>query len=174
MAKKNPTLKHRLASGEVATRTTAHAYTHVLVATRNQARALNNLAAREAAIPKLVAKFRRDLEKSHTCYAAMLATPMGERAVNWNGYAVTINEFHHNAARAGLCDYGTIDEQVAAYQAEQEKNIRDVRAVLESTPPTPKVISWHSSAALAMKAGNVSHLDNYDCVVEEINNGERA
>lgn len=166
-------LSHLLPNGTIATRTTARNYTHVLIGTLNVNRAIDNLLANFNKLPQRVETFRKDLEKSHANYREMLATPIGQKCKNWNGYLVVMDEFYHEQSRKSLNDYGTIEEQVAEY-AERNTNEHTERLseLRNIDNPQPEVFSWHSRSDLAEKASGQNHYRNFDFRVEAINHGQ--
>ena len=169
---KKITLKHALPNGEIATRQTARNYTHVLVGTLNVERALASAYAAIDDIPRLAEKRRAEAQKSEKIYRGLLAAGKGNKARNWNGFIVEVDDFYIKCATDAL--EKTVDETVAEFVKvitnERVAKIENLKAITE---PRPEVFSWHGRADLAEKAAGQRHYRNYDFVVEAINHGTR-
>ena len=115
------TLKHALPNGEVATRTTARAYTHVLLSKVDNAAAI---AAYQAGKPERLAYALKSARADHADEV--------EHAKEWN-------------AKRG----GTLDGYLAYATAEFEANEANHVAYLAARSEEWQVVSWHSRASLA-------------------------
>lgn len=163
------TLKHRIEGTDtIATRSTARAYTHVLVGRVNQARAAAETDAQEARIPARLAAHRKQLATYRAIYNTILATPVGGQYRNWNGYVVTCTESDKQLAEQRLA------EDDNAYAEDYEQQLRDdvARAREKNAHERSWVVySWHGSFDAADKASRVSRYDSVDFRIEEINGG---
>lgn len=179
---KKITLKHAL-NGDVATRTTARAYTHVVIASRNPEKVLAKAKAdfNEKALAKVIETAEYDYK-----YAANLAkVPVGEKFfyhrqqggayMNRTGKHMEVQQYQHDINNEYILCYATKDEYVNAKVAEFIEQKNAAIAAADKVDTSEFVASWHGSRANAEKAGSSQWKTSCcDYRVEEINNGVAA
>jgi len=180
MAKK-PTLKHAQPDGEIVTRTTARAYTHVLLRKHNVA---TLLAAHDATRADVVARAVADAKQSFSEHQLYLSLNVGDPIPytrNQGGYkrfrdgtlaTHPMADYVQRIAREWHAKYGATEAgYVEGYTREALADFATNRARRAEYTEAWHVISWHGSAQNA-KPPFILPGDQFR--VEEINNGVRA
>jgi hypothetical protein len=179
---KKITLKHAL-NGDVVTRTTARAYTHVVIASRNPAKVLAKAQAdfNEKAQADVIEKAEYDYK-----YAANLAkVPVGGKYyyhrqqggsyLNRTGMHMEVKQYQHDIDKEYILCYATMDEYVNAKIVEFIERKNAAIAAADKVDTREFVASWHGSRANADKAGSSQWKTSCcDYRIEEINNGVAA
>lgn len=174
---KKITMKHALGTGKVATRQTARAYTHVVIARWTPEAALLLLATERKSQAQIVREATRDWNHAQQ----IIRAGVGGRAF-----------FHPNQGgaylnRSGIPQYevqdfdvrlaqeyhgGTLEQDVAKAIADEQDWCEKVAANYKSRSTEQFVYSWHGSQRLAEKAA-ASYSRSYATTVEQINDGVR-
>jgi hypothetical protein len=176
---KKVTLKHAQPNGEIVTRQTARAYSHVLLRKVNVAARLAEIEGRRAASLEDTEKSARKYYKQ---YLAEVAAGVGGQIPYWPGQGGyrkladgslathTLDQWQYDNAAQKLAEFPSIESYVAhnraVTEAEIARNLEQVRGWSEEW----EVISWHGRADLA-KPSYVGAGDTF--MVEAVNNGSR-
>jgi len=181
MATKKITLKHQQPNGAIETRTTARAYTCVLLRKHDNTAAL---AAHEARLPERVAEVTAYAKHWFKRSTLVLASKVGDPIPydqNQGGYkryadgtlaTYPMYEFEPEHARKAFEEHGEneaawVVSHVQEAIIEHQQNAKRISARSEEW----EVISWHGNARNA-KPAYICAGDQFR--VEEINNGVRA
>lgn len=178
---KKTTLKHMQPNGEIATRQTARAYTHVLLCKQSRAALI---AAHDAARDGELARVAKDIAHTFKRYKEALATEVGAPYAydrNQGGYrkfadgslaTYPLPDYMHKLANEFFAKYGDkLEDVVAFHVAEAVARLDRERGRLAERSEEWSVISWHGSAKNA-KPAYVAPGDLFQ--VEAINNGVRS
>ena len=177
---KKPTLKHMQENGTLATRTTARAYTHVLLRKVNNAIAAAAMEfSRQSTVDEAIASAKRE----HKFDVLWSRAQIGEQAPYRPGqggykkfadgsYATfTMWDGFKKLADEAVAKHPTVESAVAA--AIERTNAYITQRITEINARREEwvVISWHSRAALA-KPDYIGAGDTFK--VEAINGGTRG
>lgn len=181
MSSKKPTLKHMQPNGEIATRQSARAYTHVLMRKINRAA---RIAAVEASRASRLADAEKYARRAFKQNAVEIATGIGGQVPYWPGQGGYRKFADGTFATHEQPDYqfksaveymqkhgGTVEGYIADAIADTERAIaREIEGIATYSEEW-YVMSWHSRANLA-KPDYIGAGDMFQ--VEAINGGVRS
>jgi hypothetical protein len=172
--------KHLLPNGRVATRNSAHAYTHVVLARANIEREVALILARDT--DKARAFREREAKEAFAHATQVINAGVGGRADyvrGQGGYGkpggFVIQQWHVDFETEWLSKRGGSEAAFIEYSHNEfrQRQAEDLqRAKSQSTDW--HVLSWHHSYALADKAAKAADWSAREKRVEAINNGVRS